>query len=171
MPPFVSNERRLVLRILRYWEFLRGERRFPAPVDVNPADLPDDWQNCLLLDTSGPQDAWEFRHVGEGFSGLGPVVAPGVKWISSEKDSFVGLTTSYIPKVLDRLIPISISGEIERAGECIRYRSILLPLSADGDQVTGVLGAANRNEQAVPEMAGADGGAMESGSTDRSPRR
>ena len=168
MPPFVSNERRLVLRILDYWEFLRGERRFPSPDDVNPVDLPEDWLNCVLIDTSGPQEAWEFLHVGEGYSGLGSAVAPGLKWISSEKDSFVGLTTSYIPKVLERLIPISISGEIERAGECIRYRSILLPLSADGEQVTAVLGAANRSEQVAREMAVADGGAMGSGTTDRS---
>ncbi len=170
MPQFVSNERRLVLRILDYWEFLRGERRFPSPDDVNPTDLPEDWLNCVLIDTFGPQETWEFRHVGEGYNGLGPAVSPGVKWISSEKDSFTGLTTSYIPKVLERCIPVSISGEIERGGECIRYRSILLPLSADGEQVTAILGAANRSEQVAHELAGVDGGAMASGTPDRSSR-
>ena len=170
MPPFVSKERRLVLRILGYWEFLRGERRFPTPDEVDPADLPDDWRHCLLVDTSGPQEDWEFCHVGEGFGGLGPAVAPGAKWAGSEKDSFVGLTTSYIPKVLSRLVPISVSGDIERDGECTRYRSILLPLSADGERVTGVLGAANHGGQAQPELAEADGGVVGSGGTHGSPR-
>lgn len=170
MPTFVSNERRLVLRILRYWEFLRGERRFPAPDDVDPADLPEEWRNCVLVDTSGAPETWEFRHVGEGFNTLGPVVGPGVKWASSEKDSFLGLTTSYIPKVLGRLIPISVSGEIERGGERIRYRSILLPLSADGDQVTAVLGAANRGEAVGLEVAGVGARAAGSGTTDRDAR-
>ena len=170
MPPFVSNERRLVLRIFDYWEFLRGERRFPSPDDVNSADLPEDWRNCVLIDTCGPMESWEFHHIGEGYDGLGQAGALGSKWISGEKNSFTGLTTSYIPKVLVRQIPISISGEIERGGECIRYRSILLPLSADGEQVTAILGAANRSEQVAGQMAGADSGAMGSGATDRSDR-
>ena len=164
MPPFVSNERRLVLRIFDYWEFLRGERRFPSPDDVNSADLPEDWRNSVLIDTRGPMESSEFRHIGEGYDGLGQAGALGSKWISGEKNSLTGLTTSYIPKVLVRQIPISISGE------CIRYRSILLPLSADGEQVTAILGAANRSEQVAGQMAGAGGGAMGSGATDRSAR-
>jgi hypothetical protein len=166
MPSFVSNERRLVLRILDYWEYLRGERRFPAPGDVDPAELTEDWRNCVLVDTTGAPDSWVFRHVGAEFSGLGPVAEAGIMWASCDKNSFLGLTTSYIPKVLDRCVPVSVSGEIDQGGSVIRYRSVLLPLSEDGDRVTAILGAANRGNEMGLDAVVADGGATALGTTD-----
>ncbi len=144
MPRFVSKERRLVLRVLDYWGYLRAARRFPAMAEVNPEDLADDWQHCVLVDTASNPESWTFRHIGNGFDIPGSQTMSGAKWADWDGSTFLGLTTSYIGKVLERRVPVSISGEVDEGGYVFRYRSILLPLSDDDHHVSGILGAANR---------------------------
>ncbi len=155
MPGFVSKERRLVLRVLDYWGYLRAARRFPAMAEVNPEDLADDWQHCVLVDTTGSPESWTFRHIGSGFGIPGSQTMSGVKWADWDRSTFLGLTTSYIGKVLERRVPVSISGEVDEGEYVFHYRSILLPLSDDGHHVSGVLGAANRiGEDSVDMLEG-----------------
>ncbi len=157
MPRFVSKERRLVLRVLDYWEYLRGKRRYPALSEVDPEDVADDWKHCVVIDTASSPESWTFRHIGSGFDIPGAETMNGVKWSSWDRSTFLGLTTSYIGKVLDRRVPISIGGEIDEGDQVYRYRSILVPLSDDGHHVNGVLGAANRNDEIGLGVIGASG--------------
>lgn len=144
MARFASNERRLVLRVLDYWGFLRAARRFPPLAEVQPEDLADDWQHCVLVDTASNPECWTFRHIGSGFAIPGSQNMSGVKWADWDRSTFLGLTTSYIGKVLERRVPVSIGGEVDEGEYTFRYRSILLPLSDDGQHVNAILGAANR---------------------------
>ncbi len=162
MTRFVSNERRLVLRILDYWAYLRGERDFPAMAQVNPQDLADDWKHCVLIDIASVPESWSFSHIGGGYDIPGSETMSGVKWTDWDRGTFLGLTTSYIGKVLERRVPISNSGEADEGERVFRYRSVLLPLSDDGHLISGILGAANRvGEDGVGVLE--DTGACEGG--------
>ena len=51
LPPEV--ERRLVLRLLGYWRPLCEDREFSSLSDVDPAQIPDMWPHCFVLDVVG----------------------------------------------------------------------------------------------------------------------
>jgi len=61
------GERRLGLRILRYWQEKRGMRMMPSENDMDPEALGDDWDYCFLLqarDVANIQD-YNFTYLGQ----------------------------------------------------------------------------------------------------------
>lgn len=147
MAVFMSGERRLVLRMLDYWEYLRGERAFPKSGQIDPGVLGDDWPNCLMVDAGTDNSGWLLRAVGDNLKPDVPDKMLGRRVSDCGGGSFLGLATSYIPKVIEKRVPVAISGEIKEGDHKVLYRSILLPFSDDGEQVNAILGAANRLRQ------------------------
>ena len=148
MPGFVTNERRLVLRIEDYWNFLRQDRTFPRAADIDPVELGDDWCDCFVVSPSEPlQDSV--------FLFAGPRLLESAKlpedWSRSAerrlgdcpKGSMLARSVQYMAQVLTQRKPVSVAEVFEEDGEEVRLRGTLFPLSSNGRDIDAVLGAAN----------------------------
>lgn len=137
-------ERRFVLRLLAHWRNLCGERQYPSFADLDPAEIPDMWQNCFILEISGDNAVPVFRAMGEGLieNSKGPLLDRPIS--DALEDTLPGVAISYIDETLEKAVPVSRGGEFVRQdGTKVLYRSILLPMSDDGETISGILGAAN----------------------------
>ena len=139
-----EQERRLVLRVLRRWEELRGVRSFPVREEIGSAVMGNDWPCCLVLDldsAGGPQ----FVHVGDALEAT--AWNPPVRTLSECPDgTLLKMATAFYPRVVDKRIPISIGASGQHHGRTILFRAILLPLSHDSVRIDALLGAANFRE-------------------------
>lgn len=137
-------ERRFVLRLLAHWRNLCGDRRYPSFADLDPAEIPDMWRNCFMLEIAGNDAVPIFRAMGEDLSARsgGPLIDRPM--VDAQEDTLIGVAISYISEVLEKSVPVSRGGEFIRPdGIKVLYRSILLPMSDDGETISGILGAAN----------------------------
>ena len=148
MTAFLPNERRLVIRILELWENLRGARRFPSVSDVESADLGADWANCFVIAVGARPEQPSFRYVGRDLLIPDWDEAAGRAVADCPEHTVLRHALSYMTKVIDKRVPISIGGEFDVDESRIVYRSILLPLSDDGTQVNFLFGAANCRQEA-----------------------
>lgn len=143
-------ERRLVFRLLSHWRGLVGEGDFPSFVDLDPAAMPDMWPFCFVLDATDYPDDPILRIAQAGVAGdAGPVIGRHVSELP--RATLIGQACSYVDSVLRKRVPISRGGDfVRRDGVRILYRSILLPMSDDGESICGLLGAANFREVTEP---------------------
>ncbi len=140
-----ESERRLVLRVLARWQSLCEDRALPPLEALTAEALGEDWSQCFSLeldDPANPRLVW----VGEAF--LTPEWRPGPESRIAEvpRPSLLSAATSFIPRVLDRRIPICIGDTTEIGARPFMFRAILLPLSTDGERVDALFGAANGRE-------------------------
>lgn len=147
-------ERRLVLRLLNYWcDLLKDEqdfRLFPSFADIDPTAIHDIWQHCFALDLHGHESGPVFRAVGAEFNEYFDGNLANKPISQLDPASLTALSSHYYFEVLDKSAPISRGGRIDVPdGPQILYRSILLPMSDDGDSISGFLGAANCREVAI----------------------
>ncbi len=140
-------ERRLVLRLLAHWRELCGERAFPSFADVDPGRMPDMWSDCFVLDFVGHAENPVFRTVGAELADRIDVDLVDKHVTDAPEKTLVSVAVSYAAEVLRKKVPISRGGEFFKPdGVRVLYRSILLPMSDDGETVSGLLGAANCRE-------------------------
>lgn len=134
---------RLTMRVLGLWREICGDREFPDRAEITAERLETDWPHCLLIAVDAEPERSNFLYVGpalvvpESSSLVGSPVA------ACSRENILGLATAYLGTVLQRRVPVSMSGAGAHLGAPILYRSILLPLSSDGHQIDGLLGAAN----------------------------
>lgn len=142
-------ERRLVLRLLKYWRGLNDGERLPSQSDVDPKVIPDMWPNCAVLDVAGKELDPELAFVGTALSQAAGMELAGRKLSQAPADTLVSRGFSYFGQVLAKKVPITYGGEfISPRGVKILYRSIILPLANDGENINRLLGAANCREVA-----------------------
>ena len=140
-------ERRLVLRLMAHWRKLCGDREYPSFFDVDPMAIPDMWENSFVLEIF--EDGSEPR-----YRAMGDVLAAYVDFSLIDRPisaapgkSLPGEAISFLEEVLRKGVPISRGDEfLKDDGTKVLYRSILLPMSDDGDTITGILGAVNCRE-------------------------
>ena len=148
MPGFVTNERRLVLRIEDYWNFLRQDRPYPRVADIDPVALGDDWCDCFVVNPSEPlQEA--------AFLFIGPRLLENAKlpedWSRSAErhlrdcpeGSMLARSVQYMAQVLAQRGPVAVAEVFEEDGEEVRLRGTLFPLSSNGRNIDAILGAAS----------------------------
>lgn len=143
-PQEQEQERRLVLRVLRRWEELRGARSFPAREEIVSSTMGDDWPCCFLLDLDG-EGGPQFLHVGDALEAL--AWNPPVRKLAECPDgTLLKMAAAFFPRVIDKRIPISIGASGQHNSRTILFRAILLPLSHDSVRIDALLGAANFRE-------------------------
>jgi hypothetical protein len=143
MAAFLSNERRLVMRVLELWENLRGARRFPSVSDVESADIGADWASCFVIAVGARPELSSFHYVGGGLLVPDWDEATGRAVADCPDHTVLRHASSYMTKVIHMRVPISIGGDFDVDESRIVYRSIILPLSDDGTLVNFLFGAAN----------------------------
>ena len=138
-PP--EAERRLTYRLLNYWDTLRGAREYPKMSDIDGDMIPDIWPWCFILDTQRDYPSPYFHFLGEGLAKYSGVYLSGKDdWRMTLLDK----AAAHLDHTLKARAPIMIEDELVRYdGQSLQFRSIMLPLSDDGETITHILGAAN----------------------------
>ena len=140
----VLSERRLVLRILSFWRDLGPEGQMPSLSCIEAAGLGRLGPTCFILDITGPEPIFAFmgeKHIAHHGSDL---TGRPIEEVGS--GSLLGRAVDYLDEILSRKIPITYGGTfIGTDGGPVLYRSIMLPLSDDGEVINGILGGANCN--------------------------
>ena len=142
-------ERRLVVRLLQYWRDVAEPDKLPSESDIDPDAIPDMWRNCVILDVAGKETDPEFTYIGSELAARAGADLAGCKLSAAPADTLISKGLSYYGQVLAKRVPITFGGEfIDGRGIKILYRSIILPLSKDGNGIDRLLGAANCREVA-----------------------
>lgn len=139
-PQAHPSERRITLRLLAYWEKIRGDRELPAEVDIRSQDIEDLWDSCFLVrvaDLDKPD--YNYTYLGKDIveayrSGLsagdpGAMVSPNARKLSAGYN-----------RVIVTAKPLLEEGEFRNLhNDIVKYRQCLLPLGEEG-AVTAVFG-------------------------------
>src|SRR5262249_16733676 len=133
------QERRLTVKLLAYWERLRGNRAMPQRGDLCPEDIRDLWPYCFVIDLAGlkPDVAYLGERVRAAYYGRHAA-------LPHEGDTLLALSVKKSAprsaKGARRGTRILEEGElINASGERILYRQCLLPLGSDS--VEAIVGA------------------------------
>ena len=137
-------ERRLVLRLLKYWRDIGGAEKLPAMADVDTSAIQDMWPHCALLDVTGHERDPLIRYIGEGLANGCDGGLQGQALSATPAGTLAAHAMSYYAQVLVKQVPITFGGEfLDRDGGKVLYRSIILPLADDGATIDRLLCAAN----------------------------
>lgn len=134
-------ERRLVYRIMRYWQKQCGSRQYPSLSDIDPEAIADMWPSCFVLEMNNSTEAPYFHYLGKSLAKYSGVFLGGEKdWSLTLLDK----ATERLRDAVDHRQPVMLEDEIVRYdGTRLLFRSILMPLSDDGENINYLLGAAN----------------------------
>ena len=148
MSGFVSTERRLVLRIEDYWNYLRGDRAFPSTTDIDPVELDDDWCDCFVMFPSDPPEDATFMFIGPRLLQNARLPENWSKDVERHvrdcpAGSMIARSVQYVGPVLEQRVPVTVTEVFQENGQEVRLRATLFPLSSDGQEIDAILGAAN----------------------------
>src|SRR4051812_48142015 len=140
-----ETERRLTNRVLRIWKKLSAEG-FPSRAQIDPAEFAGDWDKCLMIDIAPEVRRSRLSYVGSSLR--------DASWPTFERQcisecldgSLVELVTRHIPRLLQANKPVSAGGPAVHEEANILYRTILLPLSENGQQIDGLVAAVGYRE-------------------------
>jgi hypothetical protein len=141
--PAVMTERRAVLRVLQHWRKIGGKRDFPSRADIDPVAIASDWKNCFIVDLFGSRGVPSFGYIGQALRIPAWGDGLGARITDCPPGTVLAVATNYIDKVIENRLPVSHSGSAMHGGHAVLFRSILLPLSADGARIDALLGTAN----------------------------
>ena len=154
MSVYRPEERRLVLRLMAYWDDLRDDRDFPSYKEIDPAAIGDDWPHCYTVAVQNPPIASQFVHLGAIYHPDLP--ESGVETLADcAQGTLLYAATHYIDRVLQKKVPVSLGGHAHLGRDSVLYRSILLPLSNDDGTIDYLLGGANFRVVATGEDSSA----------------
>lgn len=140
-------ERRLVLRLLAHWRSLCGEQNFPSFSAVDPTEMSDMWSHCFVIEIFEDDSEPVFRALGDDLAATVDYSLIGQGITAAQECSLPGVAITFLPEVLRKGVPVSRGDEFFKPdGTKVLYRSILLPMSDDGDSISGILGAVNCRE-------------------------
>ncbi len=137
-------ERRMAHRLLVRWRDAQENDGIPSLDALFHMDLKEMLPNIYVLKTPAPGEDPEFVQVGGAFDEEGGNGLVGATTRAVDDATLLGQAMRYYKKILGKKVPITLGGEFTKAdGTKILYRSIIVPLSDDGNSVNLLLGAAN----------------------------
>ncbi len=136
-----GKEKRLIWRLLNYWEQLRGERDYPSLDDIDPTAIGEIWPYCFLLDVEHYRAFPYFQYLGPSLAKYSGIFLGGQRdW------SFTLLKKAvcHFREALERGAPVLVEEELTQYdNRKLLLRSVLLPLSDDQETIDHLLGAAH----------------------------
>jgi hypothetical protein len=136
-----GKEKRLIWRLLNYWEQQRGDRDYPALEDIDPAAISEIWPYCFLLDVKNYRAFPYFQYLGPSLAKYSGIFLGGQHdW------SFTLLKKAvcHFREALERGAPVLVEEELTQYdNRKLLLRSVLLPLSEDQEAIDHMLGAAH----------------------------
>jgi hypothetical protein len=139
------GERRLTLRLLRYWKDLCGMRPMPEEPEIDPDVLGADWGYCFLLqsrDVANTQD-YNFTYLGERIMG-----AYFDRELDEHNEFLVGPNayrlSNHFKRVLQTGAPVIDEGEfLTLHARRVLFRQVLLPIGSEEKGVEAIFGGMN----------------------------
>lgn len=141
-----DEERRFVLRLLEYWQVVRGDRELPRLRDFNFNDMGKDASSCALIRLDGPNpSAGIFERLGLRLrpDGWGNDLGMVRRVADSPSGSLLAELVAEVDVVLLRRAPVSTANNFMLWGRPVIGRRILLPLTNNGGEITHILGGIN----------------------------
>ena len=133
------SERRLNMRLMAYWQDLRGTGPH-APIERFDSEaVVDLWPHCFTIVPAPDPDKATFVHVGDMIAADSGLTTVGLVVSDIPADTLLAKALHLVAEVLKVKYPIVDSGEFtDHLGRPSLYRSILLPLT-DGRGSVGLL--------------------------------
>lgn len=135
-----GEERRLCQRVVKAWRSI-AQHDLPSVDDIDILDLGNDRENCFCIDLSlsGPQPYFVF--IGEE---LTPYINLFLNGTAPLETDIMDLAAVDMDRAALSKEPVERSAVVKtKDGRRIAFRSVLMPISADGDGVTHIFGAMN----------------------------
>ena len=139
------GERRLTVRLLRYWNELRGIRPMPHENDIDPDELGEDWDRCFLMQVRDIANVQDYN-----FTYLGKRILRAYRdgALDEYNSHLVGPNANCLSKhflhVIDREAPVYDEGELHTLnGRRLLFRQLLLPLGDENKGVESIFGGVN----------------------------
>ena len=132
------------------WKKIAGGA-FPRRSQIDPRDFGNDWSNCLMIDLDQVTHRSRFAYLGNSLRD--PTWPTFDRQAISEclEGTLLELVTRHIQRVTVKKSPVSFGGSARHDESEILYRTILLPLSENGDRIDGILAAIAYREITVAE--------------------
>jgi hypothetical protein len=133
------SERRLNMRLMAYWQDLRGTGSHALIERFDPEAVVDLWPHCFTIVPAPNPNKATFVHVGDMIAADSGLTTVGLLVSDIPADTLLGRALHLVAEVLKVKYPIVDSGEFtDHLHRPSLYRSILLPLT-DGRGTVGLL--------------------------------
>ncbi len=137
------NERRINMRLMGYWQNLRGSDAHVPVERFDPSAISDLWSYCFVIEPADDAGESSFRHIGDRIAAESMVDTETRKVSDIPGNTPLGIASSLASEVLRINYPIVDSGEFQdNEGRRRLYRSILVPFSDSAGAVTLLVGGA-----------------------------
>jgi hypothetical protein len=144
-------ERRLSVRLLKYWNELRGDRTYPSPDLIRFGAVPELQEFGFTMSVSEGDPNPTIHYLG---SELNKHIRKGLDDAASQAPDESPLSLSLndairrYAEVMERQGPVAFESEpLDTPGCQFAYRAIMLPFSGDNRQIDFILGAIRYKEK------------------------
>ena len=138
-----SYEQRQTFRLLSYWNSIKEDDKFPDLSEVSLGEMGELWNYCFVLDLTSPDDP-EFTHFGSELISIFGEDYTVKKLSDAAIHPVLADVSSFIKEVWLMEAPVSHCGEVKQEDEKLLYRSLLAPLSENGDdKIHYLIGTSN----------------------------
>ena len=136
-----DKKKRLIWRLLNYWEQQRGDRDYPSLEDIDPLAIGEIWPYCFLLDVEHYRTFPYFQYLGPSLAKYSGV------FLGGQRDwpfTLLKKAVCHFREALERGAPVLVEEELTQYdNRKLLLRSVLLPLSDDQETIDHLLGAAH----------------------------
>lgn len=140
--PAPQTEQRLTFRLLSYWNRIRGDRSMPSLGDVNIQEILELWHFSFTIDVREP--VHKFHYFGANLTDIFHEDYTGRALQEAMNDDvMVNNTIGFYHRAMASREPVMEAASFYSEGEEVRYRSIIVPLSSDGQTVDFLVGTTN----------------------------
>lgn len=144
-------ERRLSVRLLDYWNELRGDKRYPSPDDIHFETVPELAEFGFTMSVGRGGDAPKIHYLGSALKDHINMFRGGqVGGETDNKPLSLALNDAIrrYAEVTEREGPVAFeSDSFDVPGTKFAYRAIILPFSRDDFQIDFILGAIRYKEK------------------------
>lgn len=137
-----QTEQRLTFRLLSYWNRIRGDRAMPSLSDVNIREITELWYFSFTIDVREADH--RFHYFGSSLTDIFHEDYTGRSVQESmNEDIMVNNTIGFYDRAVQSREPVMEAASFYMEGGEVRYRSIIVPLSSDGQTVDFLIGTTN----------------------------
>lgn len=120
---------------------MRGDRLFASLADINIQEILELWHFTFTIDVQHDQHV--FQYFGPELATIFGQDYTGEPLSEAMNDVTVDNTIGFYPKVIKMREPALEAASFYSEGCEVKYRSIIVPLSSDGENIDYVLGTTN----------------------------
>ncbi len=135
-------EQRLTFRLLSYWNRIRGDRLFPALSDINISEIEEMWHLSFTIDVTDP-DNHMLQYFGPDLVSIFGTDYTGEAVSEAMNDVILNNTVGSYLKCMAERKPTMEAASFSYDGNELRYRTLTVPFSSDGNTIDYLMGTTN----------------------------